>query len=313
VSLAPLLHPPQCPVSLGPHFGKTVSLTLPCAQIRSAQLSNLRSADVCREDAVLVFSSLLLSRAFRSRDREENSVPYTPPDERVLELHRRRSVQQPAGLREEVDPHSAQIVIQRSQHAWLSSEPLSRTKVHERCNLGVRHRWGIETGRLVEKRHGYQHEHGFSYPWNAMRGYPFLMRLGHLNNLLAQYSERPACQAGRLARLVYLRRARGLIQFIRETSAGLWLDAERIRQVRTSPSQLRPACRQAGCCEATPLANLTSPKAGPEGRAFPENQTSSPRSASHRSRQPKPRPKSSPDQYSRGVLVVRHGSLTSQA
>lgn len=133
---------------------------------------------------------------------------------------------------EEVDPRSAQIVSKRSKHAWLSSEPLSRENVHERCNLGARHRWGIESGLLVEKRHGYQYEHCFSYNWNAMRGYHYLMRLGHLINILARYSER-------LARLVYLRGARGLIRFIRETCAAPWLDAERIRQVLASPCQVR--------------------------------------------------------------------------
>jgi hypothetical protein len=27
---------------------------------------------------------------------------------------------------------------------------------HERCNLGARHRWGVEAGFLVEKHQGYQ-------------------------------------------------------------------------------------------------------------------------------------------------------------
>ena len=133
---------------------------------------------------------------------------------------------------EEVDPHLAEIVIKRSKHAWLSSEPPSRANVHERCNLGARHRWGIETGLLVEKRHGYPYEHCFSYDWNAMRGYHFLMRLGHLINILARYSER-------LAELVYLRGVRGLIRFIRDTCAGLWLDPERIRRLSTSLCQIR--------------------------------------------------------------------------
>ncbi len=37
-----------------------------------------------------------------------------------------------------------------ARHAWLSSQPLRRDTVHERCNLGARHRWGIEAGFLVE-------------------------------------------------------------------------------------------------------------------------------------------------------------------
>ena len=51
---------------------------------------------------------------------------------------------------------------------------------------------GIESNFLVEKRHGYQYEHCFSQDWNAMRGYHFLMRLGHLINILAQNTEQLA-------------------------------------------------------------------------------------------------------------------------
>jgi hypothetical protein len=133
---------------------------------------------------------------------------------------------------EEVDPQTAAIVQKQSRHAWISSEPLSRQNVHERCNLGARHRWGIESGFLVEKRHGYNYEHCYSHNWNAMRGYHFLMRLGHLINILAQRTEY-------LAGLVRRRGARGTIRFLLETCIGPWLDAERIRALLASPCQLR--------------------------------------------------------------------------
>ena len=133
---------------------------------------------------------------------------------------------------EEVNPELAQIVQKHSKHAWLSSEPLSRQNVHERCNLGARHRWGIESSFLVEKCQGYEYEHCFSYNWNAMKGYHFLMRLGHLINILAQNTEL-------LAKLVLQRGVRGLIRFLRETCAGPWLDAARIRRVIESPCQIR--------------------------------------------------------------------------
>jgi hypothetical protein len=133
---------------------------------------------------------------------------------------------------EEVDPKSAQIVRKHSKHAGLSSEPLSRQNVHERCNLGARHRWGIESNFLVEKCQGYEYEHCFSYNWNAMKGYHFLMRLGHLINVLAQNTEL-------LAKLALQRGVRGLIRFLRETCAGPWLDPERIRQALTSACQIR--------------------------------------------------------------------------
>jgi hypothetical protein len=71
------------------------------------------------------------------------------------------------------------IIAQHSRHAWISSRPIHQHNVHERCNLGARHRWGIEAGFLVEKHQGYQYEHAFALNWNAMKGYHFLMRRQH--------------------------------------------------------------------------------------------------------------------------------------
>ena len=133
---------------------------------------------------------------------------------------------------EDLDLESAQIVQKRSKHAWLSSERLSRENVHERCNLGARHRWGIENNFLVEKRHGYQYEHCFSQDRKTMKGYHFLMRLAHLINILAQNTEQ-------LAKLVVRMGVRGLIDFLRETCRGPWLDPERIQRVHASPCQIR--------------------------------------------------------------------------
>ena len=133
---------------------------------------------------------------------------------------------------EEVAVMSNAIEQKTSRHAWLSSEPLSRDNVHERCNLGARHRWGIESNFLVEKCQGYQYEHSFSHDWNALRGYHFLMRLGHLINILVQ-------NAAHLARMVRGWGVRGLIQFLRETCSGPWLDALRIQRLLASPGQMR--------------------------------------------------------------------------
>jgi hypothetical protein len=133
---------------------------------------------------------------------------------------------------EEVDPNSAEIVTKRSKHAWLSSEPLSRENVHERCNLGARHRWGIESSYLIEKRQGYQYEHCFSHNRQAMKGYHYLMRLGHLINTLVHRTSAIAKLVGRLG-------VRGVIEFVRTACAGSLLDGERIRQVFASPCQIR--------------------------------------------------------------------------
>ena len=103
--------------------------------------------------------------------------------------------------------------------------------IHERCNLGARHRWAIESGLLVEKRQGYHYEHCFSFNWNAMKWFHDLMRW-HLINVLAQYS---CALRGLLLRFG----ARGLIDFLRETMAGPWLDPQWVRKRLAEPYQLR--------------------------------------------------------------------------
>jgi hypothetical protein len=132
----------------------------------------------------------------------------------------------------EIDKQSADPVEKSSRHVWLSSETLNRWCLHERCNLAARSRWGIETNILVEKHHGYSYEHCFSYNWNTMKGYHYLMRLGHLFNAIARY-----CQ--RLAKMVKDTGVRGLIRFIRETIAHPWLDYEWLIQRLNAPFQLR--------------------------------------------------------------------------
>jgi len=133
---------------------------------------------------------------------------------------------------EEVDPQTEQIVIEQARHVWLSSKPLDCTNVLIRCNQGARHRWGIESGFLVEKRCGYQYEHCFSYSWNAMKGYHYLMRIGHLLNVLV-------LNAVQLATIVATLGARGFIRFIRQTLSGPWLDAEQVRRRLAVPTYLR--------------------------------------------------------------------------
>ena len=133
---------------------------------------------------------------------------------------------------EEIAPGSTDVETKRSRHVWLSAEPLHKRTVHERCNLGARHRWGIESGILVEKHQGYQYEHCFSYDWKVMCGYHYLMRLGHALNVLARHSYA-------LAKYVRELGVRGLIAFVRSTIAGPWIDAEHLRRIAAGPCQLR--------------------------------------------------------------------------
>ncbi len=132
----------------------------------------------------------------------------------------------------EVDKKSGVIVEKNSRHVWISSEPLNRRNLHERCNLGARYRWGIEGSMLVEKHHGYQYEHCFSYNWNAMKGIHYLMRFGHMLNVLARYSER-------LAKIVKDTGVQGFIRFIRQTIANPWLNYDWLKKKMETPFQLR--------------------------------------------------------------------------
>ena len=131
---------------------------------------------------------------------------------------------------QEIDK-DAQDVTRESKHAWLSSRPLRADNVHERCNLGGRHRWGIETGFLVEKHQGYQYEHSFAQDWNAMRGYHYLMRLGHLLNTLARFSSTLAKKFSELS-------VRGFIRFIRESLGAPWFDLTTITERLRRPFEL---------------------------------------------------------------------------
>jgi len=134
---------------------------------------------------------------------------------------------------EEVDRDSAEVITKKSRHAWISARPLSSRNVHPRCNLGARHRWsGIESSFLVEKRQGYQYEHAFSYDFQAMKGYHYLMRLAHMFNALAQH-------ASTLVKIVTKLGVRGFIQYVAETISGPWLDPWTVRQRLAAPFQLR--------------------------------------------------------------------------
>jgi len=114
---------------------------------------------------------------------------------------------------EEVDNKSNEIVTRESKHAWISSKPLNNYNIHDRCNLAACHRWNIESEILIQKHHGYQYEHCFSYNWNAMKGYHYLMRIGLMLNVLVQYSE---CFIEVLKALG----KRGTIKFVFETLKG---------------------------------------------------------------------------------------------
>ena len=84
----------------------------------------------------------------------------------------------------------------------------------------------------MEKRHGYQYEHLFSLNWNAMKGYHYLMHLGHALNVLAQYSEH-------LFAIVNATGVRAFIKFVRDSLVHPWLDPRQLYQRLRPKPQLR--------------------------------------------------------------------------
>jgi hypothetical protein len=131
-----------------------------------------------------------------------------------------------------VDADSGEIVERKARHVWLSSHRVSQAHVYQRCNLGARHRWGIEINIQIEKRQGYYYEHAFSHTWQAMKGYHYLMRLAHLINALALASKRVTQQVRGLGVQAFLR-------WVRETCANRWLDHAWIERFRHQTMQLQ--------------------------------------------------------------------------
>jgi len=135
---------------------------------------------------------------------------------------------------EEVDKKTGEIMTKKSKHAWLSSQKLSCSNVHQRCNLSARHRWNIEISNLVEKHQGYHYEHMFSYSWYAMKGFHYLMRLAHALNELARYTKK-------IAEYIKQHGQRGFISFVK---AGYRLlafanCADQIEEALQKPYQVR--------------------------------------------------------------------------
>jgi len=126
---------------------------------------------------------------------------------------------------------NGQLESTSSRHAWLSSEPITRKNVYERCNRMARNRWGLENDMLKEKHQGYQYEHVFAHDWKALKGYHYLMHIAHFVNELALHSMG-------LVELVGEMGISGFLAFLRNTIAGPWQlgegqksDASVLRQV----------------------------------------------------------------------------------
>lgn len=124
------------------------------------------------------------------------------------------------------------VVMKTSRHAWISSDPLNHKNVHEYCNLAARKRWLHENNILKEKHQGYSYEHIFSYKWNAMKGYHYLMHIARMLNEIALHS----------AFLSEYVKTVGVQAFIKKFRAAIThreLDTDRLSLLSQSPRRLR--------------------------------------------------------------------------
>ncbi|RKL63967.1 hypothetical protein DXT63_02795, partial [Thermoanaerobacteraceae bacterium SP2] len=108
-----------------------------------------------------------------------------------------------------------------TRYAWLSSRQINHKNVFFRCTKIGRYRWKIENNILVEKHQGYEYEHCFSYSWNAMKGFHYLMKIGHFLNVLALNSELLADKVKELG-------IRGFIKYLTLACEGSVLDKNRV-------------------------------------------------------------------------------------
>ena len=83
-----------------------------------------------------------------------------------------------------LDSKTGEEITKTTRFVWVSDREITVNNVERRCNLIGRPRWNIETQNLVEKYHGYSYSHCFSYNWNAMKGYHYLMHIAHIINVL---------------------------------------------------------------------------------------------------------------------------------
>lgn len=134
--------------------------------------------------------------------------------------------------RENHSRSTGELEEKQTRYAWISSKPLNETNVFTRCTKMGRYRWKIENNILTEKHQGYDYEHCYSYIWNAMEGYHYLMKIGRFLNVLAANSELLAEKVNELG-------IRGFIAFLNEACGGILLDKDKIQKAANKRQQWR--------------------------------------------------------------------------
>jgi len=107
----------------------------------------------------------------------------------------------------------------RGRSTLFSSFQITVNNVHELLNLGARKKELIEDNFNTEKNRGYQYKHAFSHDWNAMRGFHYLMRLGHVINAISEFTKK-------LKRYIKELGCSTTLKIIKDTLFSPWLSPE---------------------------------------------------------------------------------------
>src|SRR3990167_3287643 len=134
--------------------------------------------------------------------------------------------------REQINKLTGEIEKKYSEHAWISSIPLSINNVHEILNLGARKKGFIEDNMNTEKNRGYQYKHSYSYNWNAMQCFHLFMRLGHAINALSEFTRV-------LKKYLKEHGCSAMLTYIKETLFSPWLSEKWYEAQKNIIPQLR--------------------------------------------------------------------------
>jgi len=133
---------------------------------------------------------------------------------------------------EVVNRKTGEIEKHHSTHTWISSIEPTSTNAYECFNEGARMKELIEDNMNTEKNRGYHYKHAFSYNWQAMQGFHYLMRLGHAINAISEFSKK-------LKKYIKSLGVNATLKLIKETLFNPWLPIEWYEQQTQTTPQLR--------------------------------------------------------------------------
>ena len=127
---------------------------------------------------------------------------------------------------------TGKVERKETRYSWISSKEINESNVFARCTRMGRYRWKIENNILTEKHQGYEYEHCYSYTWNAMEGYHYLMKIGRLVNVFATSCELLAQKVKELG-------ISGFIANLRRLISSVLLDKESLSKIVSEKYQFK--------------------------------------------------------------------------